>query len=62
MKVGALATPDRPLAWAGLANCCYWIDPTRNVAGVFATQILPFLDEKAFNLFRAFETEAYRAM
>ena len=50
------------LAWAGLANSYYWIDPAQGVAGVFATQILPFVDKKAVALFKDFETEVYRAI
>ena len=50
------------LAWAGLANSYYWIDQTKGVAGVYATQVLPFFDEKAVQTFQAFETEVYRAI
>ncbi len=50
------------LAWAGLANSYYWIDPAKGVAGVYATQILPFFDEKSVPTFQAFETEVYRAI
>ena len=32
------------LAWAGLANTYFWIDPARNVAGVILMQLLPFAD------------------
>ena len=34
------------LAWAGLANTYFWIDPSRNVAGVILMQVLPFVDAK----------------
>lgn len=50
------------LAWAGLANSYYWIDPHRKVAGVYATQVLPFFDPAAVGAFDAFETEVYRAV
>ena len=50
------------LAWAGAANSYYWIDPTRRVTGVFATQILPFHDPKVLGAFSAFERETYRAL
>jgi methyl acetate hydrolase len=50
------------LAWAGLANSYYWIDPKRRVAGVYATQILPFFDQKAVEAFQAFETAVYAAV
>lgn len=49
------------LAWAGLANTYFWIDRTRRVAGVFLSQVLPFYDHTAIDLFRKFETEVYRA-
>lgn len=50
------------LAWAGLANSYYWIDKKKQVAGVYATQILPFFDSKSVELFAAFETSIYRAL
>jgi len=50
------------LAWAGLANSFYWIDPVKKVTGVYATQVLPFFDDKAVAAFQAFETEVYRAI
>jgi CubicO group peptidase (beta-lactamase class C family) len=48
------------LAWAGVANSFYWIDPIKQVTGVYATQVLPFFDEKAVRLFAEFETGVYR--
>jgi methyl acetate hydrolase len=50
------------LAWAGLANTYFWIDRTRRVAGVFLSQVLPFYDTTAIDLFGKFETEVYRAL
>ena len=50
------------LAWAGLANTYFWIDRTKQVCGVFLSQLLPFYDETAFGLFTSFETEVYRAL
>jgi methyl acetate hydrolase len=50
------------LAWAGLANTYFWIDRTRRVAGVFLSQVLPFYDTTAIDLFAKFETEMYRAL
>ena len=41
------------LAWAGLANTYFWIDPARNVAGVILMQLLPFADAKALEAFAA---------
>jgi CubicO group peptidase (beta-lactamase class C family) len=50
------------LAWAGLANSYFWIDPTRQVTGVYATQVLPFFDPAAVGTFEAFETAVYAAI
>jgi methyl acetate hydrolase len=50
------------LAWAGLANTYYWIDRTRQVAGVFATQILPFFDPLALDTFREVERATYASL
>jgi CubicO group peptidase (beta-lactamase class C family) len=47
------------LAWAGVANAYYWIDPKRGIGGIYLTQILPFLDTRALPLFHAFETAVY---
>ena len=47
------------LAWAGLANTYYWIDPTRNVGGVILTQLFPFADKKVLELFGGFERAIY---
>jgi methyl acetate hydrolase len=50
------------LAWAGLNNTYYWLDPTRKVAGVFMTQVLPFADPFALAAFDAFESAVYRSL
>jgi methyl acetate hydrolase len=47
------------LAWAGLANTYYWIDQSKGVGGVYATQVLPFADVKSLPLFYAFEKAVY---
>jgi methyl acetate hydrolase len=50
------------LAWAGLANTFFWIDPTRKVTGIILMQVLPFVDPQAIETFTRFETETYRAV
>ena len=50
------------LAWAGLANSYYWFDQTRRVTGVFATQVLPFFDDRSIELFRSFERLVYQQL
>jgi methyl acetate hydrolase len=47
------------LAWAGLANTYFWIDPARNVAGVILMQLLPFADGKCLEAFSGFEQGVY---
>jgi len=49
------------LAWAGLANTYYWIDPQRDRAGVITTQLLPFADPGVLEVFGAFERAVYAA-
>jgi methyl acetate hydrolase len=49
------------LAWAGLGNTYFWIDPAAGVAGVILMQLLPFADAKALALFDRFEKAVYTA-
>ncbi len=48
------------LAWAGLANSYFWIDPAKGIGGAYLTQVLPFADEKSLPLYLDFETAVYR--
>ena len=50
------------LAWAGLANTYYWIDPTRDISGVILMQVLPFADQKCLEAFAAFESGVYAGL
>jgi methyl acetate hydrolase len=54
--------PAGSLAWAGLANSYFWIDPKNGIAGVYATQILPFVDKKSLPLYLDFETAVYQSL
>jgi CubicO group peptidase (beta-lactamase class C family) len=47
------------LAWAGIANTYFWIDPARHVAGVILMQLLPFADRTCLETFAAFERSVY---
>jgi methyl acetate hydrolase len=47
------------LAWAGLANTYFWIDPARNVSGVILMQLLPFADRICLDAFAGFERGIY---
>ncbi len=50
------------LAWAGLANTYYWLDPSRGIGGVILMQIFPFADPKSLSLFATFERGVYNAL
>ncbi len=50
------------LAWAGLYNTYYWIDPHAGVCGLFMTQLLPFADPAALDAFHAYERAIYASL
>ena len=50
------------LAWAGLANTYFWIDPSRDVSGVILMQVLPFVDNKCIEAFTGFERGVYAGL
>ena len=47
------------LAWAGIANTFYWIDPKRSLCAVLMMQFLPFVDREAVGLLGDFERAVY---
>jgi methyl acetate hydrolase len=47
------------LSWAGAANTHYWIDPSREIAGVIMMQVLPFCDEICLSACSDFERGIY---
>jgi methyl acetate hydrolase len=49
------------LAWAGIANTYYWIDPASDVAAVLLLQNIPFGDPAALAVYGAFERAVYEA-
>lgn len=49
------------LAWAGLYNSYFWLDPRRNQAGALFTQVLPFADPRILLRFKQFEHAVYAA-
>ena len=50
------------LAWAGVYNTFYWIDPARGISGVIMMQFLPFVDKEAVGLLGDFERAVYASM
>ena len=50
------------LAWAGLANTYFWIDPVKKISGLIMMQVLPFVDPKSIALFTAYEKGVYASL
>jgi CubicO group peptidase (beta-lactamase class C family) len=48
------------LAWAGILNTFYWIDPKRQRCAALMMQYLPFVDKEAVGLLGDFEQAVYR--
>ncbi len=48
------------LAWAGLENTYYWIDPKRSLCAVIMMQFYPFVDPEAVAVPNDFEKAVYR--
>jgi len=59
---GRTGRPAGTLMWAGLANSFYWIDRINGIGGTFLSQILPFADQPAVDLFYEFETAVYASI
>jgi methyl acetate hydrolase len=50
------------LAWAGLNNTYYWLDPVKKIAGVLMTQTLPFADHTVLAALDSFERAVYQSL
>lgn len=46
-------------AWAGLFNTHFWVDPVSRLTGSIFTQLLPFADPPAFQLYADYELALY---
>ena len=53
---------ENSASWGGLFNSYFWIDKETGIAGIFATQLFPFFDEKVIKHYNAFESEVYKAL
>jgi methyl acetate hydrolase len=47
------------LAWAGIYNTEFWIDPEKNIGAVLLMQYLPFYDADAIEVLQGFEQRIY---
>jgi methyl acetate hydrolase len=50
------------LAWAGIDNTFYWIDPKRGICATIMMQFLPFVDKEAVGLLGEFERSVYASL
>ena len=50
------------LAWAGIDNTFFWIDPLRQTCAVIMMQFLPFCDAAAVGVLRDFERSVYSTL
>ena len=48
--------------WAGLPNLFWWCDREKGVAGIIASQILPFADAQILGLWGTVESAVYQAL
>lgn len=53
--------PKGSYYWCGIANLFYWFDTKNKIGGMWATQILPFLDPSLL-YFNELETQVYDAL
>jgi CubicO group peptidase (beta-lactamase class C family) len=50
------------MAWAGIFNTEFWIDPARGIGGVLLMQYLPFYDGAAIETLQGFERRVYQGL
>jgi methyl acetate hydrolase len=50
------------MAWAGIFNTEFWIDPARGIGGVLLMQYLPFYDAAAIDTLQGFEHRVYEGL
>ncbi|CAI6088208.1 unnamed protein product [Clonostachys chloroleuca] len=56
---GVTGRSNHTVHWSGLSNCFWWCDREKGVAGIVASQVLPFADLKAVQLWADVETATY---
>jgi CubicO group peptidase (beta-lactamase class C family) len=58
----ATARSPGSMAWAGIFNTEFWIDPVRGIGGVLMMQYLPFYDTAAIDTLQGFEQRVYQGL
>lgn len=59
---GPTGRSDSTVHWAGLPNLFWWCDREKGVAGIIATQVLPFADGQVLGLWVNFESGVYSGL
>ncbi|VUC22992.1 unnamed protein product [Clonostachys rosea] len=59
---GVTGRSKHTVHWSGLSNCFWWCDRDNGVAGIVASQVLPFADLKAVQLWANVETAVYNGL
>jgi CubicO group peptidase (beta-lactamase class C family) len=57
-RVANMRSPGS-LAWAGIFNTEFWIDPQREIGAVLLMQFMPFYHPAAINVLQGFEEQVY---
>ncbi|KAK4072874.1 uncharacterized protein Triagg1_5551 [Trichoderma aggressivum f. europaeum] len=57
---GPTGRSEKTSQWSGLSNAFWWCDRQRGVAGLVASQILPFADRKVVELWMGIEAKVYK--
>jgi len=50
------------MAWAGIFNTEFWIDPQKGIGGILLMQYLPFYDKAAIETLQGFEQRVYQSL
>jgi CubicO group peptidase (beta-lactamase class C family) len=59
---GVTGRSDTTVHWSGLSNVFWWCDRAKGVAGIVASQVLPFVDPKAGELWVKVESKVYESL
>jgi CubicO group peptidase (beta-lactamase class C family) len=59
---GPTGRSDKTGQWSGLSNAFWWCDRERGVAGLVASQILPFADLEVVKLWMGVEYKVYESI
>lgn len=59
---GPTGRSDKTGQWSGLSNAFWWCDRERGVAGIVASQLLPFADLNVVGLWVEVESKVYKGI